>query len=67
MTVKIIIPEGGKPQYIMAIAVRGDIIGSITFTNQKDLEHFNQAFESLIPLGFGSIRLDIDTYEDGNE
>ena len=67
MTVKIITPEGGTPQYVFLIALRNNIIGNVTFTNKKDLEHFNEAFKPLLELGFGMLNLEIDGTPDEGE
>lgn len=67
MTVKIITPDGGTPTYHFVIALRGEVIGSITFKDKKDLEHFQHAYNTIVPLGFGSLQLDIDTTDDENE
>jgi hypothetical protein len=64
MTVKIITPEGGTPAYHLAIALRGKIIGSLTFEEKNDLDHFLQMYRTITPLGYGYLQLNIDTSED---
>jgi hypothetical protein len=64
MTVKILTPEGGTPTYHLVIALRNEIIGSITFKNKTDAEHFQQMYNTLQPLGFGFLDLHIDVTDD---
>ncbi len=64
MTLKILTPEGGIPTYHLVIALRGKVIGSITFEEKNDLDHFLQMYKTIQPLQFGYLELQIDTKDD---
>jgi hypothetical protein len=66
MTVKILTPEGGTPNYVVLLALRNEIIGNIIFKNKDDLDNFLQMYKTLQPIGFGQLELNIDTRDDDN-
>jgi hypothetical protein len=66
-TTKINTPIGGSPNYHVALALRDNVIGSITFKNCDDLNHFKMVYAVLEPLGFGFLELHIDCEEKNDE
>jgi hypothetical protein len=57
-------PEGGEANYVLLIALRNEIIGTIIFKSKEDKENYLQMYHTLNPLGFGSLDLHIDVKED---
>ena len=64
MTVNIKTPKSGTPTHLFVISLRDEVIGNIIFNNSTDLKLFEDMYDALQTVGFGSIRLDIDVSEE---